>query len=216
MNYISKIIGQPSVTRYDEIAESLIKRSCIKKTDSITKKTIIYRFAEIEFYLWNRDTHPTDESTYNRICHSGEWFFHSSGVDIAFETIFDDKNRDELVEFGGILIRGLEKYEDGILIDVIGGPRLCCWELFNNINSLPTIEELPKELKDLRTIGSRCRVRINDVETKGVKGKFCFFLNDVKWNMKTPCIKEKEINGKWHVVIESSSKNYTDCPPKEV
>ena len=63
----------------------------------------IFRFAEIEFYYYNKKEKWQDKwntATYYRDKNAGELFFHYSGVDICFQS--DSEN-----EFGGILIRSL-------------------------------------------------------------------------------------------------------------
>ena len=89
---------------FNEIATELMNHYCILKHDSRDNCDVIYRFAEVEFYLYDANEQDIDISTYCRDCKCEEWFFHASGVDIAFETIQDDN---ELIRFGGILIRGI-------------------------------------------------------------------------------------------------------------
>ena len=98
---------------FPEVAGKLMNHYCVLKKDSRYDSDLIFRFAEIEFYLYDASEQKVDDKTYSRDCKCGEWFFHSSGVDIAFDTVRDG---DELIRFGGILIRGVEVYrqdEDG-------------------------------------------------------------------------------------------------------
>ena len=124
-----------------------------------------------------------DEKTYSRDCKCGEWFFHSSGVDIAFETVRDG---DELIRFGGVLIRGLEVYrQDGdgqwVQVGVIGGPKLTMYEMFNHALALPEIVALPDGLKADRSVAEpTCRVGIGDDDLRQR-----FVLTNVDWNMPT-------------------------------
>ena len=67
--------------------------------------------------------------------------FHAGSVDIAFETIQDDN---ELIRFGGILIRGIEIYKQDEQkqwkqIGVVGGPKLSMYEIFNHCSRMPDI-----------------------------------------------------------------------------
>lgn len=213
MSYISEIIGQPTVDSYEEIAKKLLFESCIRKKDTFTKKDILYRFAEIEFYYWNRDNHQQDKSTYPRKCNVGDWFFHYSGVDIAFQTKFDEVNPDELTEFGGILIRGLVKYEDDSPhpVCVIGGPLVCCMELFNNMESIPTIEALPEDKRDERQMNRRCRVNIKDEEELKTDG-FGFFLKEVHWENGERRIVKKQDGERFRFYVSSSRKKYNNHP----
>lgn len=72
---------------FNEVATRLTNHYCILKHDSRDNCDIIYRFAEIEFYLYDANELDIDTSTYNRDCKCGEWFLHASGVDIAFKCI---------------------------------------------------------------------------------------------------------------------------------
>ena len=86
-----------------------MRNFCIKKNeaDSFGSREVEYIIVDMEFYLYNSET--DDWPTYNRDCVAGQWFFHRSGVDIAFQTLRDGN---ELIQFGGLLIRGLQKYVD--------------------------------------------------------------------------------------------------------
>lgn len=115
-----------------EIATQLFSNYCIRY-DYGTE----YYFAEVEFYYWekgkweekwNRVTYPRDG--YN----AGDLFFHSSGVDICFESSFIQ------AKFGGILIRAIMDKEGKILV---AGPWNCMIFLLNACKNgkLPSLEE---------------------------------------------------------------------------
>ena len=147
-----------------------------------------------------------DVNTYSRDCKCGEWFFHSSGVDIAFDTVRDG---DELIRFGGILIRGVEVYrqdEDGqwVQTGVIGGPKLSMYEMFNHALALPEIVALPDGLKTDRPIGApTCRVGIGDDDLRQR-----FVLADVDWNMPTERVVEVKDGDIYRVKIAKVKKRY--------
>lgn len=96
--------------RFGKIAEALLTKFAIKKG-----KQLFY-ITDIEFYYYT-DAHK-DFITYPRNCKAGEWFFHVSGVDIAFESYVDfDKEKYKPIlnhesEFGGILIRSIVPITD--------------------------------------------------------------------------------------------------------
>lgn len=124
---------------YDAIAKKLFNEYHIKKGDAT------YDFLEIEFYYFD-DKHR-DYITYHRTIGKGNWFFHSSGMDLSFESscVEGFKKTSEAGEnfFGGILIRGLVKDGNNAII----GPLNSCWGLFDifsafepNPNELPIIE----------------------------------------------------------------------------
>ena len=103
---------------FAEIAKNLFRNFCIRCG---TKR---YYFAEIEFYYYSKDTFNKEwnEKTYPRDNKkTGDLFFHYSGVDICFDSSFDDG------KFGGILIRSL-KEDCGKFIT---GPFVCMLELLN-------------------------------------------------------------------------------------
>jgi hypothetical protein len=142
------IEGENKITEeFSKIADILLQKVKIQKGD---KK---YLITEIEFY-WYTNAHR-DIITYPRKCPAGMWYFHSSGVDISFEshvtlpTDGDDKRPilDENARFGGILIRSIKpdgwNYigKKGALT---GHPLNVVDELFDHIDAFGNPEELPK------------------------------------------------------------------------
>lgn len=183
---------------------------CILKHDSRDNCCVIYRFAEIEFYLYEANDQDKDIDTYCRDCRCVEWFFHSSGVDIAFETVRDDN---ELMQFGGILIRGIEIYkqdeqEQWGQIGVVGGPKLSMYEIFNHCSGMPDIIAIPDTFKKDRNIGNATkRIGIKD----SLHQRFVF--DDVNWDMPTERIVEtKYTEEKYHVILKKTTKKYTPKP----
>ena len=68
----------------------------------IIKGETEYRIREIEFYLFRPDYQ--DYVTYPRTCNAGDWFFHNSGVDIAFQSKSSTPKADPKTDcFGGVL-----------------------------------------------------------------------------------------------------------------
>lgn len=191
---------------FREAAIELMNHHCILKHDSKDGCDIIYRLVEIEFYQYNANEQENDTDTYNRDCKCGEWFFHSSGVDIAFETI---KDGNELIQFGGILIRSIEIYKQNVKgqwehIGVVGGPKLSMYEIFNHCSVMPEVIEIPDTFKKDRIIGEATK-RI------GIKDNLCqrFVFDDVNWNMPTERIIEEKIDNKYHVLIKKTTKRKT-------
>ena len=72
---------------FEPIANELMNHFCVLKHDLRYDGDVIFRFAEIEFYLYDASEQEVDVNTYSRDCLCGEWFFHNSGVDIAFEAV---------------------------------------------------------------------------------------------------------------------------------
>ncbi|MCD7720999.1 MAG: hypothetical protein LUI09_02090 [Prevotellaceae bacterium] len=170
-------LEQPSEGRFDEIAQRLMNGYCALKRCSGSGAERLYRFAEIEFYLYDARQPRRDVIAYPRACPRVEWFFHYSGVDIAFAT---EQAGGELLRFGGILVRGVEAYERDAegrwtLRAAIGGPRRSMYELFNHSEGMPDVVELPEGLRLRRPIVKTSRVGVrNDLP-------FRYVMEDVSW-----------------------------------
>jgi hypothetical protein len=102
---------------FEIIAKKLFKEYHIKKGKDR------YDFLEIEFYYYSKE-HP-DACTYERNSEAGDFYFHLSGIDIAFKS--DSKKGC----YGGILIRSLLKNSNSEN-SVVAGPLRCQQDLFNN------------------------------------------------------------------------------------
>lgn len=123
---------------------------------AILKGNKKYRLTDIEFYFYC-PTHQ-DIITYPRNSKAGEWFFHSSGVDLSFESnvpMREKASTGKLVPcltsdsaFGGILIRGIkhidcfsdhqeEKYK-------LNGPMKVCEELFDKFDAFGEVNNFPR------------------------------------------------------------------------
>lgn len=127
---------------FASIAQDLLTHYIIQKGEAK------YRITDIEFYLYH-DGHK-DIITYPRICTAGSWFFHSSGVDITFESdVFFSKHskKPRLTTnafFGGILIHGIEKIVPGGKNEPFKGPMLSCDELFDQFDAIGNVQNFPK------------------------------------------------------------------------
>lgn len=98
-----------------------------------------YHPIEIEFYIYDKKRHP-DILVYPRDKkEAGDILFHLSGMDICFKSSIEDSR------FGGILIRALEREEDG---KQFGGPLICKDEVLNNATQKCEIRSCPKEFKN--------------------------------------------------------------------
>lgn len=167
---------------FGSMAEDLMQNYCIEKKYSnalqTEEKTETYFFEEIEFYFYyndkhaDKDKHTDNCNAYPRLCKKGQWFVHYSGVDIAFETV-PNKSRDEIVQCGGILIRGLRKSND----EMIAGPLRCLTELFNYCKSFPEI----KKLETSREIGiliNDTRIGIHDSDGNKDDNRYRYYVNN--------------------------------------
>ena len=114
-------------------------------------------FAEIEFYYYDseqylkdRINHKWQEVTYPRNDYKGgELFYHLSGIDICFDSQYNEESG----RFGGILIRSLK---DGDRI--IAGPLNCKDEILNACKNgeMPKLIEVSgkQEIKPAQTYRS--------------------------------------------------------------
>ena len=133
-----------------------------------------------------------------------DWFFHYSGVDIAFET---KQEGSELLQFGGILIRSIIKHEEGKKDEIVAGPLRCQQEIFNGCKEIPAIEL--KSERSNHKIGKNLRYGITDDEYE-----YRYFIIDegFEWNCRTTRAvyewknnkKEKVFNG-----VKEKSVNVT-------
>ena len=136
--------------KFQDLASILLHNVVILKGN---KK---YKLTDIEFYFYC-PTHQ-DIITYPRNSKAGEWFFHSSGVDLSFESnvpMREKASTGKLVPcltsdsaFGGILIRGIkhigcfsdhqeEKYK-------LNGPMKVCEELFDKFDAFGNPDDFPR------------------------------------------------------------------------
>ncbi len=119
---------------------------------AIEKKGRLYYMTDVEFY-WYTNNHR-DIITYPRNCKAGQWFFHSSGVDISFESEVKQVGEygrmkpflDETAMFGGILIRGIRPaYEDKSDKDCnLNGPLKVQNYLFDMFDAFGDLNQVPK------------------------------------------------------------------------
>lgn len=133
--------------KFKEIAEILLNKTAIRKGHKI------YHIKDIEFYLYKND--HRDIITYPRTCEAGQWFFHSSGIDLSFESnVTMQPNEYNLFQpildsssfFGGILIRQI--YPEGNSSESaktyrLDGPHKVEWELFDKFDAFNEIKDFP-------------------------------------------------------------------------
>lgn len=132
--------------RFSDIAEILLAKTAIRKGERY------YFLTDIEFY-WFSKNHK-DTITYPRKCNAGDWFFHNSGVDIAFESyvrtpIKNGKRKPVLngtERFGGILIRGMKPETNWLAegeVKTFDGPYKAVDELFDRFSAIEMPSDFP-------------------------------------------------------------------------
>ena len=160
-----------------DIANLLFKHYGLKCGDNY------FHFAEIEFYYfrsdkfndsWNTITYPRQDKR------CGQLFYHLSGVDICFDSHYDN----HFAEFGGILIRSLTSDEEGKK-SVIFGPLTCKNEILNKCETMmPVICKYDEEYQ--------CEIAATDMcgipkeKQKGMK--LCFYDKSIgieNWTRRT-------------------------------
>lgn len=113
---------------FAEIADILLNRFVIKKGESKS-----YRILEIEFYHNLAEKAGSEKTvTYGRTAVAGQWLFHSSGVDICFES-----NEES---YGGILIRAIRALDDE---KPVCGPYNVMDVLFDKFDALGMPKDFP-------------------------------------------------------------------------
>lgn len=109
----------------------------------IIKGETEYRIREIEFYLFRPDYQ--DYVTYPRTCNAGDWFFHNSGVDIAFQSKSSTPKADPKTDcFGGVLIRTVECIKGKNEKRLFDGPIKVVNELFDQFSAIEPSRDAPR------------------------------------------------------------------------
>lgn len=109
----------------------------------IVKGRTEYRIREIEFYLFRPDYQ--DYVAYPRTCNAGDWFFHNSGVDIAFQSKSSTPKADPKTDcFGGVLIRTVECIKGKNEKRLFDGPLKVVNELFDQFSAIEPSRDAPR------------------------------------------------------------------------
>lgn len=173
-----KILQSGYQDAFYEIAKILLNKVAIRKG-----KKIFY-IKDIEFYLY--ENNHRDIVTYPRICKAGQWFFHSSGIDISFESSVDVKSNDyELFQpilredafFGGVLIRAIypaDKAPADACKYNLDGPHKVEWALFDCFDAFNETTNFPHliehkhehEIKPIPNVRKNLKHKENDYRKK--------------------------------------------------
>lgn len=174
-----------------DIAKSLF---CNYYIDCNGKK---YYFAEIEFYYWEKSewNEKWNRVTYPRQCEAGELFFHLSGIDICFNSYYNENKLDEEAKFGGILIRAIRDEDNNIM----AGPWNCMLKILNDSRggNMPTIDfsQTPINTADSIKPTYRALGEIDKQEDENNSLNLCFFDSTINnWNQNK--IRLKKDSGK--------------------
>ena len=136
LNQLKNIPIQDNYEDYfKNIAKNMFMNYCLKKGDDT------FYFTSLEFYFCHND--HFDIITYPRNTSAGQWFFHQSGVDLAFESYYTNKSVfnykpivsiEDKYAYGGILIKEVVKKGGSMCLK---GPCITMWELFDMIDAFP-------------------------------------------------------------------------------
>ena len=176
IDQLRKLLKLDNMSSLDEafadLADALLNDFVIKKGDDKT-----YRILEVEFYHNQAETTGKEKTiTYKRIVCAGQWYFHSSGVDICFESTNDS--------YGGILIRAIKDMTSG---KAICGPYNVMDTLFDKFDAL----EMPMDFPLLKeTHGHRDSV-LSDIRwhprkewpAEDNEKKYRFYLPEKCWEL---------------------------------
>lgn len=159
---------------FKRIAEDLINNYCINCDGKE------FYLAEIEFYYYQDNMkEPWNMVTYARTGkNAGELFFHLSGVDICFDSSYENGS----AHFGGILIRSVIDEEKKL----VTGP-LNCKDLFLNTcsNRMPILERIKKRIGHKNHCLSTRRLLGKKDMAENIDDSFnlCFYDGNIKdWN----------------------------------
>ena len=174
--------------KFKYIAESLFANFVIQCGEKI------FRFAEIEFYYyktgeweddWNKETYQRNNK------HANDLFFHYSGVDICFESHFDESK----AEFGGILIRSLLDGDN-----ILAGPLYCENILLNSCSNNLPILKLGDHINFILKPTKRCNIKSDQQDSMDLN--LCYYAHAIKKGDK-----EKKLNWENTSIRQEWDKN---------
>lgn len=142
-------------------------------------------FAEVEFYYYRNNVKDRsnfdaewNKVAYPRKAQTGDLFFHLSGIDICFESDFNEK----WAEFGGILIRSVVDTNG----DITAGPLTCMNYMLNICQK--TNQTIPTIIDNLHGESHSCCVRptsLTGINNEKAQIDNCYFdvtLPREKWS----------------------------------
>ena len=169
---------------FDRIAKDVIENW------QLNLQGVLYSFTEIEFYYFDRASHP-DKYSHKHSYMIGKWRFHLQGLDISLGYEKEDGTED-FCSYGGILLRGLKSKNE-----YINGPKRILAHIFKALDSVEVIH------KEFGLVQKRNpKVQINKSVRKGLSErypdyntrKYRYFHSSELWNVNhVPPSEKKEI-----------------------
>jgi len=138
-----------------------------------------YHFTEIEFYYYDKASHP-DKYSHKHAYSVGKWRFHLQGLDISLGYEKEDGS-EEFSSYGGILLRGIQSEKE-----YINGPKRILAHIFK---ALDDVEETTKIFGLVKSKNSK--VQIYKSVRKGLSErypdynlqKYRYFHSIDSWNI---------------------------------
>ena len=109
---------------FDRIAHELIHQYALNLQGTL------YTFTEIEFYYFDKASHP-DKYSHKHSYERGKWRFHLQGLDIS---LGHETEHAEHASYGGILLRGIKTGER-----YINGPKRILSHIFESLGNTELI-----------------------------------------------------------------------------
>jgi len=126
---------------FDRIANDLIHHH------QLNLQGTVYTFTEIEFYYFDKESHP-DKYSHKHSYAVGKWRFHLQGLDISLGY---EPEGEDFISYGGILLRGLKSEEH-----YINGPKRILAHIFEKLGD---IEITQKEFGIVTSKNSKVEIR---------------------------------------------------------
>lgn len=167
---------------FDRIAKDLMENW------KLNLQGTLYSFTEIEFYYFDRGSHP-DKYSHKHNYMIGKWRFHLQGLDISLG-YQKEEGTEEFSSYGGILLRGIKSGSE-----YINGPKRILAHIFKALDS---VEDIRKEFGMVEDRNSKAQIfksirkglseRYPDYNTQ----KYRYFHSIESWNMNHVPLSEKK------------------------
>lgn len=167
---------------FDRIAKELIENW------QLNLQGTLFSFTEIEFYYFDRVSHP-DKYSHKHSYMVGKWRFHLQGLDISLGYEKEDGTED-FSSYGGILLRGIKSETE-----YINGPKRILAHIFKALDS---VEEIQKEfglvnhqnpkVQIYKSVRKGLSERYPDYNTQ----KYRYFHSIESWNVNHVSPSEKK------------------------
>ncbi len=148
---------------FKAIAKSLLCEVRIRKDSDA------YDILEVEFYYQKGKEWKV---AYPRKAKAGDWFFHSYGMDLCFESDYETPDNPF---YGGILIRSIKSCSDPDAMPIIGSGRVCdtLFSVYNAFDNIGYEENMPY------IIGKDEEFRFN-----GIVSTYRYHIEDARHGVK--------------------------------